>query len=83
MICIINFYVEKNGKCKRISYEIWTYYFCASYRLLEISIHSNRMTEKGFEVDIVTGGDHEIIYRYYPFSTSWNIHYLESPKIEK
>lgn len=39
-------------------------------------------TEKGYEVDIVTGGDDELIYRYNPFSTSWE-HYLESLKTER
>ena len=34
-------------------------------------------TEKGYEVDIVTGGDDELIYRYNPFSTSWE-HHLKS-----
>ena len=44
----------------------WKYQFTITVR-----------TEKGFEVDIVTGGDHELIYRYNPFSTSWE-HHLSS-----
>ena len=32
------------------------------------------MTEKRFEVDIETGGDVNLIYRYNPFSTSWEHH---------
>jgi hypothetical protein len=31
-------------------------------------------TDKGYEVGILTGGDHENIYRYQPFSTSWKHH---------
>jgi hypothetical protein len=46
----------------------WKYQFTVSVK-----------TDLGFEVDIVTGGNHELIH-YNPFSSSWS-HICKLPKV--